>query len=222
MKRLLLLLSLNFALLFPSTGQECTTLWPYLYPDFKKGTLFFTNNDKVVKEFNVHVKDGALHYLDNQIIKKSSNQDILHVIIDEDTLKNVDGQFMKIIGARENEGYVATLVLGDFDRLFNTQGAYGASSSSSSVTKLSSLILGGIHIINLMELEEKQDEGLPLPLKYRNFIVFEDKVMPASRRGIIKRLDRNESSDFRKFLRNNNIDWSDPQSLITILDFFNN
>jgi len=219
MKRFLFATILAASALFVS-AQHCTTLWPYVYPEFMDGTLYLAGQEKLNAKFNIHVQESRLHYLDKGIIKETLNKDILMVTIGNDIYMVVDGSVMKVVGSEER-GFVATLILGDFDSLFNSSGAYGASSSSSAVMKLSSIDIGGKQIVNHMMLREGRDEGIPLPLKYKYFIVTKGEVYPATRRGISKELDKEESKEFRKFVRSNNINWSDPQSMLAILDFFN-
>jgi hypothetical protein len=219
MKRILFTILLVTSALFLS-AQQCTTLWPYVYPEFMEGTLYLSGQEKLNAKFNVHVQESKLHYLDRGIIKETLNKDIVMVTIGDDIYMVVDGTVMKVVGSEER-GFVATLILGDFDSLFNSSGAYGASSSSSAVMKLSSIDIGGKQIVNHMVLREGRDEGMPLPLKYKYFIVTKGEVYPASRRGIIKKLEKAESKKFKKFLKGHNIDWSSPQSMLTILDFFN-
>ena len=204
-----------------SFSQECTTMWPYIYPDFLQGTLFMTDGSKLSAQFNIHVQESRLHYLDKGIIKETKNEEILLVSIGDDLYMCVDGRVMKVIGSEER-GFVATLILADFAKLSNsTQGAYGASLNSSAKMQLSSVEVGGKTIVSHMLLKQRKDEGITLPLMYKYYIVTKGKVLPATKKSILSQLDKNESVEFKNFLKVNKINWNDPQSLLKLLDFFN-
>lgn len=203
-----------------SYSQECTTLWPYVYPEFMEGTLIVPGGKEHKGHFNIHVQESKLHYLEKGIIKEANSFDVLIVKIESDTYMNFMGQIMKVIGS-ESRGFVATLILGDFDKLFNSSGAYGASSNSSATMKLSSIDIGGKSIINHMELRQNRVNGLQLPLKFKYFIVTKGVVYPAKKKDILSKLDKQEASEFKKFVKTNKIKWTNPESLLKILDFFN-
>lgn len=218
----IILLFISFV--FTIKAQECTNIWPYVYSEFQKGILYMPGDVKLESEFNIHVQESKLHYIDNGLIKEAQSQKVSLVKIGEDVYMNVDGQVMKVIGSEET-GFVATLILGDFNELFNTGGAYGSSSSSSAVTKMSSIEIGGKGAVtNHTKLKQRKnnDEGQILPLKYRYFLVTKGKVYRATKKGIMSELDKTESARFKKYLKSNKVKWKDPNSLLTLLDFFNN
>ncbi|KAB2870861.1 MAG: hypothetical protein F9K37_04800 [Bacteroidales bacterium] len=220
MKKIIILTLVVLVTAINSWAQECTTMWPYIYKEFQEGTLYMVGGKQYTHQFNVHVKDSRLHYVEKGIIKETRSEDIVLVKIGSDIYMNVDGRVMKVIGSDER-GFVATLILGDFDKLNSSAGAYGGSSNSSATTKLSSVAIGGITIVNHMELRENRDNGQTLPLTYKYYIVTKGKVYAATKRGINSQLTESEAAEFKAFLKNHKIKWNDPQSLMTILDFFN-
>lgn len=218
-----IVLVLFISLVFNLKAQECTNIWPYVYTEFQKGVLYMPGDVKLESEFNIHVQESKLHYIENGIIKEAQSEKISLVKIGNDLYMNVEGQVMKVIGSDER-GFVATLILGDFDKLYNSGGAYGSSSNSSSVTKLSSIEIGGKGgVTNVVQLQQRKNngEGMVLPLKHRYFLVTKGKVYRATRKGIMSQLDKLESARFKKFLKSHKIKWSDTESLLALLDFFN-
>lgn len=220
MKKIIILTLVVIVTAINSWSQECTTMWPYVYNEFQEGTLYMVGGKQYTHQFNVHVKDSRLHYVEKGIIKETRSEDIVLVKIGSDIYMNVEGRVMKVIGSDER-GFVATLILGDFDKLNSSSGAYGGSSNSSATTKLSSVAIGGITIVNHMELREGRENGQTLPLVYKYYIVTKGKVYAATKRGISSQLTDSEAAEFKAFLKNHKIKWNDPQSLMTILDFFN-
>lgn len=220
MKHLIFSFSLVVISFTNAFSQECTTMWPYIYPEFNEGTLYMDDGNEFNAKFNVHIQESRLHYLDNGIIKETRSENIVLVKIGDDIFMNVQGQVMKVIGS-EKRGFVATLILGDFDKVLNSSGAYGGSSSSSATMKLSSIDVGGKSIINHMELKKNKEEGITVPLIYKYFIVTKGNVYHATKRGIRSELNQTENIEFKNFLKKNKIKWKDPQSLMSLLDFFN-
>jgi hypothetical protein len=195
-------------------------MWPYIYPEFNEGTLYMQDGGEFNSKFNVHILEGRLHYLDKGIIKETRSENVVLVKIGDDIFMNVQGQVMKVIGT-EKRGFVATLILGDFDKVLNSAGAYGGSSNSSATMKLSSIDVGGKSIINHMELKQKKEEGVTVPLIYKYFIVTKGNVYNATKRGIRSELNETERTEFKNYLKKNKIKWKDPKSLMSLLDFFN-
>lgn len=201
-------------------AQECTTTWPYIYNDFKKGTLYFVGGKEYVSMFNIHVRRSQLHYLENDIIKEAQNKDVYLVKIDNDVYMSFEGKIMKVIGSEER-GFVATLILGDYEKLNNSTGAYGTSSSVSSTKNLTSVEAFGSQTVNHMVLKQTKEDGAALPLVYKYYIVTKNKVYPATKNGILSLLNESERAAFKKFLKTHKIKWKDTQSLLQLLDFFN-
>ena len=219
MKKIVTILILVFTASY-TWAQDCTTLWPYVYPEFKQGTLIMQGNKQLESKFNIHVQESKLHYIDNGIIKEAQCDNILLVKIGDDLYMNVDGKVMKVIGS-EARGFIATLILGDFDKLNNSAGAYGSSSSSSATTKLASIEIGGKTIVNLMELMQNKENGITIPIKYSYYLVTKGKVIKATKKDIKSQLNSAENEEFKKFLSEHKIKWGDPNSMLTLLDFFN-
>lgn len=220
MKKIALVSLFVFCSLANLFSQEVTTMWPYVYPEFMEGTLYMTGGRKLEGKFNVHVQESRLHYLYDNIIKETQSEDVVVAKIGVDTYMSFEGQVMKVVGSEER-GFVATLILGDFQKLLNTGGAYGGSSNSSATMKLSSVEIGGKTIMNHLELRQNKENALPLPLKYKYYIATKGELYLATKKGIASKLDKTEQEEFKKFLKVNKIKWKDPQSLITLLDFFN-
>lgn len=221
MKRIVIAIFMSMLWLTNGYAQECTTIWPYVYSEFQPGTVYFSDGQKTDAKFNVHVYKSRLHYLAGETIKEVANEGMVYATIGPDKYMVIDGRVMKVTGS-EAKGFVAMQILGDFDSLTNQSGAYGGPTNSSAVNSLSSIEIGGIQITNHMQLLADKDKGTYLPLKYKYFVVTNGMVYPATRRGIISNLDENQVKPFKTFLKTHDIDWDNADSLLQILDFFNN
>jgi hypothetical protein len=212
----LLVLCLSSAL----QAQDITTMWPYKYSDFRDGTVYFANKRTLSAPVNVHLLKSSLHYLDNGQIREVTTSDIVLVRIDEDQYYMRNNQLMRVLSG-DSTGFVAELVLADFDALTESGGAYGSSSNVQATRKLSSLEIGGINITNHMELKSNKDSGSLLPLDTKYFIVTPDAVYPATKRGISSQLSDDKKDTFNRFLKKNKVNWRRPETLQVLLDFFN-
>jgi len=219
MKKIGLFLSI-ICLTFALQAQNITTMWPYKYSDFRDGTVYFLNKRTLSAPVNIHLLKSSLHYLDKEQIKEVTTSEIVLVKIEEDSYYMRDNQLMRVVSG-DSTGFVAELLLADFDALTESGGAYGSSSNVQATRKLSSLEVGGINITNHMELKSNKDGGSLLPVKKKYFIVTPDALYPATKKGIESQLPANRLADFRQFLKQNKVSWRNPESLSVLLQFFN-
>ncbi len=201
--------------------QNCTTMWPYLYSDFTAGTIYFSTGSKLEAKVNIHVQESALHFLDKDVIKEAASKDVVLVEIGNDRFYSKDGYMMKVLKSND-KGFVGVVQLGDFNSI-NVEGtsAYGASSNSSSIRKLSSIEIGGKTNTNHMLIKQNKDDGYNVPIVKSYYIVTKGEVYPASKKEVEKRLDKTGKENLKTFLKKNKIQWKNPDSLMLLIDFFN-
>jgi hypothetical protein len=200
-------------------AQDITTMWPYKYPDFRNGTVYFVNKKSLSAPLNVHLMKSSLHFLDKEHIKEVTTSEIVLVSIGDDHYYMRNNQLMRVLSG-DSTGFVAELILADFDALTESGGAYGSSSNVQATRKLSSLEIGGISITNHMELKSNKDSGTLLPVTTSYFIVTPDVVYPATKKGIESQLPDNRKDAFKQFLKQNKVAWKRPESLAVLLNFF--
>lgn len=199
-------------------GQSVNTMWPYLYQEFTEGTIYTKDGFKFDKKVNVHVLKSTLHYLDGNTIKETDSNDLLMVDVADERYMCVEGKVLKIVKG-DKDGFVATLEMGDFSKVVETGGAYGASSNAQATTNLSSIDIGGINVINHMQLREGKTTGKTIPLMTSYHIVTGGDIYPASKNKVSKMLDGNSAKEFKTFLKKNKIKWSNPDDLMKVADF---
>lgn len=199
-------------------GQECSTMWPYIYPEFQDGILYKKDGTKFELKVNVHVLHGRLHYLDDGLVKEALSGELLLVQVGEDNYMDVNGDIMKVM-VRDDRGFVAAHILGDFDKLRESGGAYGTSTNNSATQKLTSIQVAGHVNQNHMEMWEKRHNGELIDLVYKYYLVTPAKVWPASRRGIEQGLSPERKAEFKNWLKAHRIKWNDPASLVELMDF---
>ena len=218
MKKTLILAIAMLVSLAGLKAQECSTAWPYLYPSFQEGTIYMAGGTKIVQQVNVHVLHGRLHYLDNGLVKEALSKDILLIQIGEDKYMAVEGNIMKVV-ASEERGFVASHQVGDFDKLRESGGAYGTSTTNSATQKLTSLDIAGKVNQNHMEMWESRHNGELLDLVNTYYLVTPQKVWKATKKSINDALDADGKAAFKAWLKSHKIKWNNPDSLLTLLDF---
>lgn len=202
-----------------SQAQDVTTMWPYIYPDFKEGTVFFKDHKSLKAPLNVHLVNSTLHYLENNKIKEAASDDIKSVLIGEDQYYVSNNHLMHVLSG-DSTSFIAELVEADFSALKESGGAYGSSSNVQATRKVTSMDVGGVSIVNHMELKEKKDAGSLLPLTRKYFIIVAGKEYPATRKGIESQLAKDRQEAFKLFVKQNKIKWKQPDSLALLLNFF--
>ena len=126
--------------------------------------------------------------------------------------------FIEVFGETP-QAIVGRRVTGDFDRLLQTPGAYGTSSSTSAVDKLSSLQIGGISNLNYDLIRVERENGEALPVTERIYFVVGGELYSANKRAVTKLLPKSEKKAFDTFLKENKIKWKDPESLCKVLEY---
>ena len=182
--------------------------------------IYFQNKKTLTAPVNIHLLKSSLHYVDKEIIKEVQSSDVILVQINQDKYYMRDNQMMRVV-VGDSLGFVAELVVADFNAVSESGGAYGSSSNVQATRKLSSLEVGGISITNHMELKGRKDAGSLLPVVKKYYIVTSDKVLPANRKSIENELSESKRSEFKKFIKMNKVNWKRPESLMAVLKFLN-
>ncbi len=208
------------SVLFSLRAQDYSTAWPYLYPTFTEGTILLRDGTKFQQPLNIHILRGALHYIDDGVVKEALLGDVLTAQIGEDRYMNVGGQMMKLV-AGEGDTFVAKLSLGDFERLMQGSGAYGTSAVTDATRKLTSLDIAGQPNQNHMEMWESRHGGDRVNLIEKLYLVLPGKYYEATRRSFEAALDATQKAGFKQWSKSHKIKWNDPESILSIAEFLN-
>ena len=124
MKRILCVAAMLILSVIGASAQTPTTTDPYLYDTFTSATVVMDDGSKEVKQMNVHLRNGSLHYIDNGVIKEAFLHDVAAVEIGKDIFVPVYTSVMKVV-AKNDKGCVVEQFLGNFEAAFSGTGAYG-------------------------------------------------------------------------------------------------
>lgn len=227
MKRLLLLIIGAFmALPVFAQNDEPTANWPYIYPDFMEGELEFVRKKPFKGVFNIHLSLGALHYVENGIIKESNTMGVIKLTIGDEVYRNVGGKMLKVMAETE-EGYVVQESRGNYSAIVRENGSYGSTALNSTTTKT---YLYNENVINpytgylltdvYKDLHAMKNNSETLPVNKNLFLVIGIEQIPANKKSVSSRNGVDKKA-FKAFLKSEKIDWDDPQDLVKVLDFIN-
>ena len=221
MKKILSLLILLLGSLAAAAQDYApTTTWPYLYPEFRQGTICLLDGTTFVQELNVHLRRGRLHYLDKGgIVKDAVLTEVMMALIGEDRFLNVGGQMMRIEAEGRSKGYVAAQVLADYSALGETGGAYGTSSSTSATRKMSSIETDTQINQSYMLLQQERGNGQMLPVRTKYYLVTPGLRVPATRKDVEAVLPEGRKEAWKAFQKAEKIKWNKPASLVAVADF---
>lgn len=218
MKKIALLAASLLVTLSAFAQDETSTAWPYLYPEFREGTIYMAGGNTIVHTMNVHTLHGRLHYIDNGVVKEAMATDILVVRIGDEKYMYVEGNLTKVL-AENPDGFVSALILGDFASLSEAGGAYGSSTSASATRKLSSIEVSGRVNQNHMEMWQSRHDGQTCSLVYTYYITCAGKVYKATKKDIEYSFDDSRKAEFKAFLKTHKIKWKDAASLLELTEF---
>lgn len=196
-----------------------TTTWPYLYEDFVDGTVYFSKEQKTMHlKLNVHLQNCTLHYLEGDNVMQADPRNVEMIQLGDVPFIYMNGELVRFIKAEEGVALVK-LVKADLDELNkNTHGAYGISTTSSSVNQIVSIRALGVS--NYIQMRQERKEGKDLPLIKKYYFIFGDKIVEATRKEVEKSLGDNGKTKLKAFLKQNKIKWKEEASLIKLLEFF--
>ena len=218
-KIIVLLLLVTTALTVSAQKYSPNTKWPYVYENFTEGTIFFEGNKKTKAQLNIHLLGNKLHYLaDDGRIFTSDDKDVIRVEIGSDAYIYSDHKLVRIV-AVDKTNLLVELTKADFDALFTSTGAYGASLNSSSSRDLSSLDLGGLENAELGRMLQEKNDGRDIPLKKQNLFILGGKQIEAVKKSVESVLNADGQKEWKDFQKQNKIKWKNEESLSQVLTF---
>ena len=224
MKRILFLLTgLLLAVNVSAQEDQPTANWPYMYPEFMEGELALRT--KTVKAlFNIHLNLGALHYVENGIIKETSILGATGLTIGDDVFRNVGGRMMKVMAETEG-GIVVQEAKANYSAIVRKDGAYGTTSLNSTTTKT---FLYNENVINTYngylltdvyaDLLAMKDDAEILPVRQDLYLVMRQELIPADKKSVAD-LEGVDKKAFKAFLKAERIKWDEPEDLVKVMDY---
>lgn len=218
MKRIMCIAVMLFLSAAGVFAQSPTTTYPYLYDTFTNGTVVMDDGSKEMRQMNVHLREGRLHYIDNGTIKEAFLTDVAAVEIGRDVFLPVFTSVMQVVAKNDN-GCVVTEHLGDFEGAISGSGAYGTSASSSATMKITSIQMDSQINQNYMNILNEKSEGMDLELVTAYYIVTPKHKVKATRKDIEEAVPADKAAQLKAYVKEHKVKWKNPQGLLPMVDF---
>lgn len=222
MKKPLFLLLMLLTVLGTSAQYEPNTHWPYIYENFRDGTIYSSDSSKTVGKFNIHLMGNVLHYIgDDGRIYQGKDNKVVRVEIGSDAYLFSSHRLMQVM-AVSGTNVLVKMVKANFDRVSSgsSGGAYGADLNSSATHNFSSLDLGGLNTPELGLMLQNKHDGLAIPVSDTYYFLIGGIEVEANKAAVEKYLGEEKTSSFRKFVKEKKIKWKKVESLKVLLDYF--
>lgn len=222
MKRILILLIMFIACMNVSAQDYMPTVnWPYLNPDFYEGEIQLIGGKVSKARFNIHLGQGKLHFVnDDGIIGEASVNEAVSATIGKDDYTKVNGMMMKVL-AKSEKGYVVEETLADYSAVVRQDGAYGAPNANAAQGHSYDENYGNYAylITNVYDdLLSQKEYGDPLPVTEKRYFLIKGIALPVAKKSITS-MEGVDKKVFAAFLKEEKIDWKDPQDLLKVIDF---
>jgi hypothetical protein len=222
MKRLLLIcIAALSAAVAVAQNVSPTVNWPYMYPDFVEGEMEKMGGQIEKGRYNIHLNVGALHYLNDRIIKDRPTVGVKSMTIGDDVYRNVGGKMLKVLAQTEG-GFVVMETLANFTGIISRDGAYGGAVANRDKTfshqENNGSFNGYLVTDNYKDLIAIKDDSDKVPVTRKIFIVIGHQMIFANKSTVIDMTGVDKKA-FSAFLKSNDIKWKDPEDLVKVIDY---
>lgn len=198
-----------------------TVNWPYMYPDFVEGEIEKMGGQFEKGRYNIHLNVGALHYLNEGIIKEHPTVGIKSMRIGDDVYRNVGGKMLKVLAQAEG-GFVVLETLANFTGIISRDGAYGGAVANRDKTfshqENNGSFNGYLITDNYKDLLAIKDDSDKVPVTRKTYILINHMLIFANKSNVIDMTGVDKKA-FSAFLKDNDIKWKEPEDLVKIIDF---
>ena len=221
MKKTLLICFAALLFSFAAFAQDYipTVTWPYANPDFYDGEITFSNGKVSRSKLNVHLGQGALHFVDSKgMISETSTAGAVLIRIGDDEYNATTGKLMKVL-AKSDKGLVLEERLANYSAITRNDGAYGGNSASYAQGRSYDENYGnyGYLVTNVYEdLYAQKEYGEELPVVVNRYFTIDGALVPALKKNVTA-LDGLDKKAFAAFLKEEKINWKDSQDLLKVL-----
>ena len=221
MKKLLFLCIAVLLAASASAQDEVPTVnWPYLYPEFMEGEMLQTGGKASKSLYNIHLGQGALHFVKDGIIGETSTHGVILVTIGGDVFRNAGGKMMKMLAQTEG-GFVLQETLANYSAVVRNDGAYGGSLSNAAKGFSYDENLGNYGYLVTNDYEDLlsiKNEAEELPTVQNTYLQIGSDLIPANRKSV-SALEGVDKKAFSAFLKSEGIKWKNPDDLVKVLNY---
>ncbi|MBE0673529.1 MAG: hypothetical protein IH591_02610 [Bacteroidales bacterium] len=184
----------------------------YAFEHFKDAVLKMNDGSEKAVKVNINLYTGDVLFLTsgNQILILAYPDDVRHMIIDEKIWLQVDGTFWEIKSTQGNVSLIGALKTKITDT--RKEGAYGFSSGTSAVGRVSQVVMDGGQIATTLPVGEYDFETSVLYM-----LISDAKPAIADAKGF-KKFFEAKKKEVDAYIKANDIDFKNEIDLVALLE----
>ncbi len=200
-------------------NPDPNSMWPYLFNDFKGGTVCYKDGTKSQAPINFHLLTGELQFVQGDVIMKVVKPDqIDRIEVDGFVFVQQAGNYYEQL-KQDNGLSLLKKIKGNLNDLIESTGAYGSKGAVSATTDLSSFRIGIGGVTNLSHQAIKLDKnnGKSFSVKISYYFLYQESLFDASKKGIQFMFPDNKK-EIDQIIKKHKIKFSNEESLRSLVD----
>lgn len=181
----------------------------FVFPEFQEAKVLQTFGRSVRAKVNIFLKDSALYFVEDSVIKKAYTQSIIGVQFDSVKYLKVDSIMGEVLASRKYTHLVRVTTI-DMDQLrAETIGG----------ENLPYFHIEGVHTSAFYEIEGQIYDQKGYPLKDRFYFLIRGNVVPAIESKVKPYVRPEMQEAFKNLMGDRFWSWNDPKSLKMLLNY---
>jgi hypothetical protein len=173
MKKIIFLTALLFAGLISESQniyENPNSNWPFLLKEFSSCTIIHQDGNVTKASANYNLLSEELQFQkNNKIMSVTEPEDISEVSFGEITMIYLQENFYILLNKEGDAIKTFKKIKGNMNDLFETEGAYGSSTTTAATIQQSDVNIGGINSMDIRMLWDKQDDGKKFRVNENHF-----------------------------------------------------
>lgn len=203
-------------------GFEPLTTWPYVYEEFRSGTVTnYQGTEIVYDKVNLCLVNGRVHYVKDGRIMEADDRSASALRIGDDSYVRISGRFVKVLRRTANGGVVALSSVVDEEEMSRKDIGYGKSALASTQNVSLTAISGDLpfSVNKAIDVVDKEKYGgEKLAVRETKGICLNGMFIPASRADVLK-IPGLDKAAVKNFIKAEKIKFSDTDDLAKLADF---
>ena len=181
----------------------------FVFPEFQEAKVLQTFGRSVRAKVNIFLKDAALYFVEDSVVKKAYTQHIIGVQFDSVKYLKVDSIMGEVLSSRKYTHLVRVTTI-DMDKL---------RAETTGGENLPYFQIEGVHTSAFYEIEGQIYDEKGYPLKDKYYFLIRGNVVPAIESKVKPYVRPEMREAFKNLMGDRFWSWSDPKSLKMLLDY---
>ncbi len=200
-----------------SIQDKPTSNWPYLFPDFQNAKIIYKTGEISSSTINYHLLNEELQFIKNDMVFVAENLDEIDRVVCNNgfIFIYVDNKFYQLLG--EGNIKLGKSYKGNINDLYETEGAYGTSTASSSVKKENSIYIGGMPGVNFKNLENDKQGGDIFSINTKRVFIKNGKVVNATKKNLYSLMPE-EKKKINNLIKESKLKFNKDEDVIKLIE----